>query len=290
MSRGIGSCPVESPRDLDQALRAMSSATADTRVLAGGTDLMVELRSGRARPDRVVNVRGVGELRGIEAEEIGVRVGALATCAELIHSELVPDVLAAAAAEVGARQIQSRATLGGNLGTASPAADLNPVLLALSAMVRLVSLRGRRDVASEDYLTGYRETARAPDELIESVWIPPRPAGERRVFRKVGTRRALSISKVVVALAVCVERDGTLGDVRGAAGSVAPRTVLLPALGRELAGRRATPERIDRAARFAATHDCAPIDDVRSTAAYRRQTLYRVLPSALGDLCEEDES
>jgi CO/xanthine dehydrogenase FAD-binding subunit len=283
------SLPVASPRSLAEALEALADATPDTRVLAGGTDLMVELQIGRTHPDRVVDVWRVDELRGIEAEEIGVRVGALTTCAELLRSDLVPEILAAAADEVGAEQIQNRATVGGNLATASPAADLTPVLLALAATVRLVSARGPRDVPLEAFLTGYRETARAPDELIESVWIPPRMDGERRAFRKLGTRRAQSISKVVVALAVCVGADGVLGDVRAAAGSVAARTVLLPALGRELAGRPPTAEAIERAARFATTHDCAPIDDVRSTADYRRQALYRVLRSMLIDLCLTDD-
>jgi CO/xanthine dehydrogenase FAD-binding subunit len=283
------SCPVDSPRSLDAALEALAGATTDTRVLAGGTDLMVEFQIGRTRPDRVVDIWRVDELRGIHADQGGVRIGALTTCAELLRSDALPEILVAAADEVGAEQIQNRATLGGNLGTASPAADLNPVLLALAATVRLTSLRGSREVPAGDFLTGYRETVRAPDELIESIWIPPRPTGERRAFRKIGTRRAQSISKVVVALALCIDEDGKLGDVRAAAGSVAERTVLLPALGRELAGRPATPESIDRAARFAATHDCAPIDDVRSTADYRRQALYRVLRSALSDLCENGE-
>ena len=278
------SVPVRSPRTLDEALRAMEGASGDTRVLAGGTDLMVELQIGRTCPDRVVNVWAVDELRGVRAEEGGVRIGALATCAELAYSPEVPDILGAAAREVGAEQIQNRATIGGNLGTASPAADLNPVLLALSTKVRLASVRGVRVLPAEEFLTGYRATAREPDELIESIWIPPRPAGERRAFRKVGTRRAQSIAKVVVALAVTL-REGIATGIRAAAGSVAERTVLLPTLGRELRDRRPDPASIERAVRAAIAVDCAPIDDVRSTADYRRQVLGRVLCSILVELC-----
>jgi len=277
---------VERPRDLDAALAALAGASERTRVLAGGTDLMVELASGRAAPDRVVDVWKVDELRGIADEDGGLRLGALTTCKELLASELVrarADVLAAAALEVGAEQIQNRATLGGNLGTASPAADLNPVLVALGASVRLASARGVRDVPVERFLLGYRRTERAPDELICSVAIPPRPSGERRAFRKVGTRRAQSISKVVVALAVVLDGE-RVASVRGAAGSVAPQIVPLPTLARELVGKVPGDELLERASRACAREDAAPIDDVRSTARYRRHALQRVLRSVLAEL------
>ena len=157
---------------------------------------------------------------------------------------------------------------------------LNPVLLALDARVTLRSKRGPRDVAAREFLTGYRTNLRADDELIESVTIPSRPTNERRGFRKVGTRRAQSISKVVVAVAF--EFDGrTFGSVRAAVGCVAPITVLLPTLTRELDGAVRSPETLADAIRTAVANDCSPIDDVRSTAAYRREVLARVLRSLL---------
>ncbi len=278
---------VVSARSLDEALRALRNASERTRVLAGGTDLMVELRSGRSEPDFVVDVWRVDELRGVHAELGGVRIGALTTCAELVRSPLVrerADVLARAASEVGAQQIQARATLGGNLGTASPAADLNPVLVALGARVRLVSLAARREIPVEEFLVGYRRTARRVDELIEALVIPERASDERRGFRKVGTRRAQSISKVVVALALRVDR-GVLRDVRGAAGSIADHTVRLATLEAALEARTATAELLDSACAACARHDAAPIDDVRSTASYRRHALRRMLRTLLGELC-----
>lgn len=280
------SAPVTVARTLDEALEALARATDETRVLAGGTDLMVELENGRARPDRVVSIWRLPELRGIRDEDGGLRLGALTTCGEMIRSPLVrerADVLARAADEVGGEQIKNRATLGGNLGTASPAADLNPVLLALGASVRLASARGLRDVPVAEFLTGYRATARRPDELIESIAIPARPAGERRAFRKVGTRRAQSIAKVVVALALV--RDGArVASATVAAGSVAPRTVLLPEVAAELVGRAPDAASIERAARAAAS-GVTPIDDVRSTALYRRAVLARVLRTLLAEAC-----
>ena len=283
----VARCPVDSPSSLGEALRLMRSATLDTFVLAGGTDLMVEFEHGRTRPDRVVDVWAVDELRGIGERDGGLRIGSLSTCGELIRSALVQeraDILALAADEVGAEQIKNRATLGGNLGTASPAADLTPVLFALEARVELVSHSGRRELRVDDFVSGYRQNARQPDELIESIWILPRAKAERRAFRKVGTRRAQSIAKVVLALAVTIE-GGRIARVRGGAGSVAPSTVMLPALARELEGTEPDAGRIHAASRAVAREDCAPVDDVRSTASYRRLVLQRLLDTMLGELC-----
>ena len=280
---------VHSPRTLDDALAALQEATPQTKLLAGGTDLMVELDIGRTQPDRVIDLWRVDELRGIECEPDGLRLGALVTCTELVESELVrdhADLLAQASGDFGATQIRNRATLGGNLGTASPAADLNPALLALGASVRLHSQAGQRDVPASEFLTGYREHAGQAHELIGSVWIPARPDNERRGFRKVGTRRAQSISKVVVALALCGTRE-RVESVTAAAGSIAERTLVLPAVADELVGNEPSAERIDRAARRAADEDARPRDDVRSSARYRRETLYRVLRRLLSQVSGE---
>jgi len=280
------SCEVTLARDLREALFALARPGAPTQVLAGGTDLMVELRTGRSRPERIVDVWKLDELRGVRAQAHGLRIGALATCAELKRDPRVAHgaaLLAQACADVGAEQIQARATLGGNLGTASPAADLNPALVALGARVRLVSLQGSRELGCDEFLAGYRQTLRRPDELLESVFVPARPAGERCGFRKVGTRRAQSISKVVIALAVSVE-GRRIATLRAAAGSVAPRTLRLVALERELLGASVEPSLLRAAVARSAREDIAPIDDVRSSAAYRRHVFARVLATLLGDL------
>lgn len=277
---------VVSPKSLTEALDALRGASPETRILAGGTDLMVEFEAGRTRPDLVVDVWKLDELRGIREEEGGVRIGALATCTDLLRSPLIEtkaDILAAAARDFAAVQIRNRATIGGNLGTASPAADLNPVLFALHARVRLVSTGKRREVPVAAFVSGYRTNARAPDELIESVFIPARAPGERRVFRKVGTRRAQSISKVVVAISA-TKANGKVRSIVAAAGSVADRTLLLPSLERLLAGREPTPEAIDSAARAAARDDCSPRTDVRSSQDYRRAILHRILKRTLSEL------
>ena len=284
---------VDSPRTLADALRALRDCGPDARVLAGGTDLMVEMESGRTRPDRVVDVWRLDELRGIRATQAGLEIGALVTCADLARSpdaRASADVLVEAARCVGAVQIQNRATLGGNLGTASPAADLVPVLFALGARVQLVSERGERWLPADELVRGYRSTARAHDELIARVEVPRRAPGEQRAFRKVGTRRAQSIAKVVVALAVRTDA-GVVRSARIAAGSVADRTLRLGGLETQLAGRPLpSGDELARLCAHAAETECAPRDDVRSTAEYRRFVLGRLLERLLRDVAASQRS
>jgi carbon-monoxide dehydrogenase medium subunit len=271
---------VVSARTLEDALAALRDAGPEARILAGGTDLMVELESGRTRPDLVVDVWKLEALRAIRATAEGLEIGALATCSDVLRSPAArehADILVEAARTVGAEQIKNRATLGGNLGTASPAADLVPALFALDARVTLVSARGERWMPVDTFVRGYRSTERAPDELITKVVIPLRQRGEQRAFRKVGTRRAQSIAKVVVALAVRFVGIRVVA-ARIAAGAVADRTVRLRDLevrltGHEMAGGELLRQLCDEAAE----RECAPRDDVRSTADYRRTVLARIL-------------
>lgn len=278
-------------RSLDEALRALALEGAPAQLLSGGTDLMVELRTGRTKPARVVDVWKLPELRGIRAEAGGLRLGALTSCAELLREPRVAGVapaLVAVARDVGAEQIQARATLGGNLGTASPAGDLCVVLVALGARVRLLSLRGARELEAEDFLCGYRSTLRERDELIESIFVPARPIGERQVWRKLGTRRAQSISKV--ALALCLAMDGErVSAVRAAAGAVGPRILRLRTLEQRLLGARVDAALAREAGAACARGDIAPIDDVRSTGDYRRNAFARMLATAVRELTGEPQ-
>jgi CO/xanthine dehydrogenase FAD-binding subunit len=230
----------------------------------------------------------VAALRGIRHQDQGTWLGALTTVTDLLQDEGVArraPLLRAAAASFAAPQIRNRATVGGNLATASPAADLAPALLALGATVRLRSQGQARELDLLQFFTGYRAHAARPDELIEAVFVPARPPRERSAFRKVGTRAAQSIAKVVVAVAAEVD-GGRVRALRAAAGSVADRTVALPSVA-ALVGQPATAASIAAAARAAALRDCAPIDDVRSTARYRRHALQRVLAALLESLLLE---
>lgn len=259
-------------RPLDDVLRAMAERSGRATPVAGATDLMSGLRAGAHAPEETIDLMRVQGLAGIARSDAAIEIGATTTLAEVAAArEVQRDLpsLAEAAALFGAPAIRNRATVGGNIVTASPAADLPPVLLALGARVVLASAAGRREIALEDLHCGYRRTALGPGELLVAVRVPVPGARARQAFYKVGTRRAQSIAKVSVACVARVGEDGRLSDVRIAAGSVAPVPVLLRDTMAYLAGRAVDEETIVEAARRAAD-EVRPIDDVRSTARYRR--------------------
>ncbi|MEO8570838.1 MAG: xanthine dehydrogenase family protein subunit M [Chloroflexota bacterium] len=270
--------PVSSPSELAEAYAIL--AEAPTRPIAGGTDLMVALTGELGEPpDRILDLWRLDALRGIAVEGDAVSLGALTTYTEIRRSAVCHEhlpVLVEAAATIGAAQIQNRGTLGGNIANASPAGDTLPVLLAADASFVLGSVRGEREVPAGEFWTSYRRTALAPDELLLRIRIPLRSGRELR-FRKVGTRRAQSISKVAVALGW---RDGNptarWTDVRLALGSVAATPIRATRTEAVIEGRPPTPETADLAADTLAA-ELQPIDDVRSTAAYRRLVAARVL-------------
>ena len=265
---------------------ALARLAADPRLrpLAGGTDLMVETAPGIGpghEPRPLLDLAGLDELRGVEVAHDELVLGALTTWEELRRSTMAHaalPVLAEVAAVVGAVAIRNRGTLGGNCVTASPAGDLLPVLLATDARLEAAGPRGTRTIPAEAFWTGYRRTALAPGELLVAIRIPLVPGRQVRV-RKVGTRRALAIAKVLVAVAW--REDGEPGagawrDVRVALGSVAACPIRAPRTEAVLEGRVPT---LALAAEAAATvaAEVSPIDDVRSTAAYRRAVTGRVL-------------
>jgi CO/xanthine dehydrogenase FAD-binding subunit len=277
--------PVTSPRDLPAAYAVLASGSADAPVkpVAGGTDLMVSLTGELAPPPAsVVDLWAIEALRGIAIDGDALTLGALTTYTDVRRSALCREhvpALVEAAATIGAAQIQNRGTLGGNIANASPAGDTLPVLLAADAVIVVGSERGERDVPAAEFWMGYRQTALAHDELIVRIRLPLAAEREMR-FRKVGTRRAQAISKVVIAVAW--QGDGSWRDVRVALGSVAATPVRAAATEAALEDRRPTPETADAAAETLAG-ELAPIDDVRSTAEYRRLVAARVLHRIVRD-------
>jgi len=277
--------PVTSPRDLPAAYAVLASGSADAPVkpVAGGTDLMVSLTGELAPPPAsVVDLWAIEALRGIAIDGDALTLGALTTYTDVRRSALCREhvpALVEAAATIGAAQIQNRGTLGGNIANASPAGDTLPVLLAADAVIVVGSERGERDVPAAEFWAGYREPALAHDELIVRIRLPLAAEREMR-FRKVGTRRAQAISKVVIAVAW--QGDGSWRDVRVALGSVAATPVRAAATEAALEDRRPTPETADAAAETLAG-ELAPIDDVRSTAEYRRLVAARVLHRIVRD-------
>jgi len=269
--------PVVSPATLAEAFDRL--ADGPVTPIAGGTDLMVAITGELGEPpDRMLDLWLLDELRGIAIEGDAIVLGALTTYTEIRRSALCREHLPAlveAAATIGAAQIQNRGTIGGNAVTASPAGDTLPLLLALDASLVCGSVRGEREVAASAFWPAYRRTALAPDELLMRVRLPL-AAGRETRFRKVGTRRAQSISKVVMALSYRDAAKAGWTDARVALGSVAPTPIRASATEAALEGRSPTPETADRAAETLAS-ELQPIDDVRSTAEYRRVVAARVL-------------
>jgi CO/xanthine dehydrogenase FAD-binding subunit len=259
---------VVSARTLDDALR-LRSEHPDFLPIAGGTDVMVELNFDRARPPGLLNLADVPELRAWSRENGRVRLGAGVTYTELRRpplAELFP-ALADASRTVGSPQIQNRGTIGGNLGTASPAGDSLPPLLVAEADIELASVRGSRTVPIEGFLLGPKRNDLAGDELVVAVRVSP--SRSRETFMKVGPRNAMVIA--VVSLALVADRER--GELRAAYGSAGP----VPRLVRAPIGEAdALPDTV-----VAAT---SPIDDVRGTVAYRRHAL-RVLAARAVERC-----
>ncbi|HEY7214240.1 MAG TPA: xanthine dehydrogenase family protein subunit M [Thermoanaerobaculia bacterium] len=264
------------PRTLEEAVRQLAEDPALVPT-AGCTDLMVRGPEALHKMDRVLDLLAVDELRGIRETEGALEIGATTSFSEIRRAAAVRNAfpsLASAASVVGGWQIQNRATLGGNMANASPAGDSLPVLLALDAIVVAAGSQGTREIPYAEFHTGYRKTALRPGEIVASVRLPYLPQGTVQAFRKVGTREAQAISKVVVAMAGRIE-DGRVADLRLGAGSIAAVPVRLRAA--EEASRGLPPAEAADLAGRAAAGEVTPIDDVRSTAEYRRFALDRVV-------------
>lgn len=271
------------PTNLDEALDHLSAASmnaAEPVILAGGTDFY-PARVGRALDEDVLDVTGIPDLRGISETEDGWRLGATTTWSEIAHADLPPvfDALRRAARLIGGVQIQNAGTLAGNLCNASPAADSVPPLLAMRAKVEIHGRAGRRELPLGEFITGNRRTVLKPGELVAAVLVPRPKKDAQSVFLKLGAREYLVISIAMVA--VVLETEGNVVSAAsvavGACSAVAQR---LPYLESELIGRRLNaalanrvkPEHFDM---------LAPIDDIRASAAYRREAAMVLVRRAL---------
>ena len=251
---------VLTPRTLEEALR-LKSETPGAVPIEGGTDVMVELNFDRARPEALLNLNEVTELKGWSRENGRLRLGASLTYDEAMEATLAEQLpaLAEASRTVGSPQIRNRGTIGGNLGTASPAGDALPPLLIEDAEVELASVRGARRVPVREFLVGPKRNALGEDELITAVLVEP--SGASQTFMKIGPRNAMVIA--VCSLALSADRER--GELRASFGSAGPVTGLVTG---PLEERESFPDLVSEAA--------SPIDDVRGTAEYRRHAL-RVL-------------
>ena len=259
---------VLTPRTLAEALQLKAERPGAVPI-QGGTDVMVELNFDRRRPEALLNLNEVAELRGWERRNGTLRLGSGLTYTEAMKGELAEALpaLAEASRTVGSPQIRNRGTIGGNLGTASPAGDALPPLLVEGAEIELACVRGTRTVALEEFLVGPKRNSLAEDEVITAAFVTP--SGNRQTFMKIGPRNAMVIA--VCSLALSVDRER--GEVRAAYGSAGPVPALVTG---SLSDAEGFPEAVASAA--------SPIDDVRGTARYRRHAL-RVMTARALERC-----
>ena len=273
------------PRALDAALRAR--ADGPCAILAGGTDFY-PARVGRTVGEDILDITALASLRGVREEPAHFRVGALTTWTDLVEAPLPAwfDAVKLAAREIGGVQIQNTGTVAGNLCNASPAADGMPPLLALGAEVELQSVRGVRRLPLSEFVLGSRRTACNPDELVTAVLVPKWGTRARSTFVKLGARRYLVISIVMVAAVADLDANGTIARAAVAVGACAAVAQRLDPLERDLVGRRLSPGigALVRADHLAAL---APIADVRGTAAYRLDAAATLIARALECLADE---
>lgn len=269
-------------REVGEALDVLDRRGAEATVLAGGTDVVVQMHSGERRPAMLVHIRRLAELGGIAANGQTV-IGALTTHRELGTSPVIAErhrALAEASVTVGGRQTQNVGTIAGNIVNASPAADLLPPLLVADAVVVIRSAAGERSLPLEEFVVGRRQTQLAPNELVASVTLEPPDARTGETYVKIGRRGAMEVAVVGLAVRVRLDERDAIADARIALCSVGPKAFRVADAEAALVGTRADEAALAEAGRLLqqAAH---PIDDARGTARYRQRILPAVLASAV---------
>lgn len=261
----------ESPETVDAAVALLVQESGFARVLAGGTDLLVQLRSGLVEPDLVVDIKRIPEMRRITAEAGGFRIGAAVSGAELGEhpevSKLWPGVVEAANL-IGSTQVQGRATMVGNLCNASPAADSVPAMIAAGALATIVGPNGRRELPVEQIATGPGKTALAKGEVVTSILLPARPPRSGDAYLRFIPRTEMDIAVVGAAVSLTLDEAGTCAAARVALGAVAPRALLVEDAAKALIGTKLDESALSRLS-SAASAACSPIDDKRGTKEFR---------------------
>jgi CO/xanthine dehydrogenase FAD-binding subunit len=259
------------PTTVEDAVRALAGASGMAKILSGGTDLLVQLRSGRARPDLIVDIKKIPEMSGITARDGGFAIGAATSGAELgEHAALRkawPGIVEAANL-IGSTQVQGRATLAGNLCNASPAADSVPAVIAARATCVVAGANGRREVPVESIVTGPGRTSLARDEFIVAFHLPKRPPRSADAYLRFIPRTEMDIAVVGAGVSLTLDAGGICTEARLVLGAVAPTAVVVADAAAALVGRKLDDAALD-ALDQAAQRACKPIDDKRGTIEYR---------------------
>jgi CO/xanthine dehydrogenase FAD-binding subunit len=283
-----GAHAMVAPGTLRAVLELLADEPGEWTPIAGGTELMVAHAAGRLAAAKLVSLWGIPELRFIHSNAGSISIGGGATFRDLrSHAGIAEHLplVAKAASWIGSIANQSRATVGGNLVNGSPAADSSPAFLVYDAEIELVSVRGRRRIPYSDFHTGYKRNAMASDELLFAVHMPSRFTRHHQYLRKVGTRRAMAISKVALAATAIVD-EGIVSEIRLAAASLAAFPARLYQTETALLGKLVDARTIETA-REVMLAEAKPIDDIRSTAEYRRRVGVNLLEEFLRELCSE---
>lgn len=275
---------VLTPQTLDEALHLLHQSPQGLKIVAGGSDVIVQLRDGIIKTSKLLNIFSLKELRFIKEAGNRVHVGALSTYSDIVHDEITRKhawVLVQAAEQIGAVQLQNTATIGGNLGNASPAGDSLPPFYALDAVVVTRSKAGRREIPIEKFFVSYRKIDLKPSELIEEVHFNGLGHDDRGAYVKLGLREANAISIVDVAVVLRgIRSDGSFMDIRVALGAVAP-TITRARKCEQALEKKPLTSKIIKTASALAVEDTAPIDDIRGSAEYRRATTSSLVYEAL---------
>src|SRR5215813_13685826 len=263
----------EAPSSLDQAVALLAAEPGDARVLAGGTDLLVQLRTDLIEPALLVDIKRIPETRQVAEDGGGFRIGAAVTGAELNEHPRLKSAwpgLVEAANLIGSTQVQGRATMGGNLCNGSPAADSVPALIAAGAVATLAGPKGRCDLPVEDVMLGPRKLALTKGEFVVSFFLPPRPPRSSDAYLRFIPRTEMDIAVVGAGVSLTVDAVGTITAARVSLGAVAPRVLLVAGAAAAIVGSRLdrpAQDRLEAAARAV----CAPIEDKRGTVEFRVQ-------------------
>ncbi|MCK4341385.1 MAG: xanthine dehydrogenase family protein subunit M [Phycisphaerae bacterium] len=272
---------------LEEAGAVLARYGPNARLLAGGTDLLVDLKTGRIRVDHLVSIKRIDALHGISKENGDLHVGALTTITQLGGSPIVRErfsPLLDATSKMAAPQIRNVATVGGNIASAVPCADLPPILTAMNAAVTLWSADGVRDVPLAEFFVGPRETVRQETEILTTVHVPQPPPGFGAAYARFGLRDGNTIAVAAIAASLLLKSDGTVRDARIVLGAVAPIPKLIAAAGSKLIGQPASADAF-RAAAEVAGSAAEPISDIRGSADFRRELVGTLTLRALTTAC-----
>jgi CO/xanthine dehydrogenase FAD-binding subunit len=273
-------------RDAQHAVALLAEHGAAAKILAGGTDLLVELKHAAHNPEVIVDISRLDELKNIAIADDGLHIGALATHGDIMQSTVIRDMFPAlveAAHSIGAVQTRNLGTIGGNLVTCVPSMDSGPALIALEALVTVASAEGQRQMPLASLFVGPRKTSLKPGELLIDIVIPKPNLGKPAAFQKFGLRKGQALALVNVAAAFWLDDGkGTFAAPRIALGAVAPTVIRAPKAEAYLDGRKVTDEAMAEAGRIAAT-EAKPISDFRASADYRRDLIAVLVKRALAN-------